>query len=214
MQARRIRPAVRPCRQPPVHPRHLRSRAVAATLPAPAPWHAAALLALAALLLLAWPAPNRAAAAEAECFSQCVPERLADRTPLDPVVRDAVKTCRDLCEVALRERLGTTLAAYETCREKDLSDQDILAVRQASGPYFLMLTNFVWAIRNPFPDRVLRSMEIRHYGPTLNELGYEAKTVVLPGETGTFVMLDVNQMLPQLKHTLKIARLTYCDKAG
>lgn len=147
------------------------------------------------------------------CFQQCLPERLTGRTLDDFTVRDGVRACRDLCEGRSRERLAAEgrLGRFEGCAEKEMTPDDILRMRQASGPYFIMLTNFVWEITNPFPDRVLKGMEIRHFTPTMNEVGHSARTIVPPGEKGTFVMVDLGELLPQLKHTLKVTRVTYCD---
>lgn len=147
------------------------------------------------------------------CFQQCIPEKLAGKLLDDRTVRDTSRTCKDLCEGELRDRFSAAgkLAQYEACAETVMTDADVLEIRKASGPYFLMLTTFVWEIRNVFPDRLLRTLEIRHFTPTMMEVGYSAKTMIPPGESGTFVMFDLSEMLPQLKGTIKVARLTYCD---
>lgn len=163
---------------------------------------------------LATPAAAQAMPPQPGPFQACMAEKLTGRSLDDYSVRDAARLCRDVTDEAGRATLreaGLDPATFESCPEKPLTDAEILKLRGASGPYFMMLTTFVWEVENIFPKRVLRSIEVRHYTPTMNEVGFSTRALIGPGGKGTFVLFDLGEMIPQLKHTLKIARMTYCE---
>lgn len=53
-------------------------------------------------------------------------------------------------------------------------------------------------------------VEVRHLTPRMNEVVYSAKTVVPPGDAGAVAIFDLGELLPQLKQTLQVTRITTC----
>lgn len=156
---------------------------------------------------------RRAVPGAGGCVLQCSNERLAAGRLDDDSVRRSLNACRDQCEGEIRTRFttgGQDAAAYANCPETALTEAELGELRAASGPPLVMLSSFVWEVRNVLAGRILRRMEVRHQVPTLNEVVSSTRSFVPPGETGGFVIAELGDVTPQLGQTVRIVRVTAC----
>ncbi|MBT9293213.1 hypothetical protein [Prosthecodimorpha staleyi] len=147
------------------------------------------------------------------CVLQCSNERLTAGRLDDYSVRRSLNACRDQCEGEIKSRFSTggqDAAGYADCPETALTEAELGELRAASGPPLVMLSSFVWEVRNVLSGRILRRMEVRHQVPTLNEVVSSTRGFVPPGETGGFVIAELGDVTPQLGQTVRIVRVMAC----
>lgn len=157
-------------------------------------------------ILLAAPA----GAAEG-CFRACVSERVTSSDD-DVVMRDAMRACRDHCvaEETAALRAEGLYEPYATCRPAPLTAAEFRAVRSANASFTVQINVLVWELKNPLPDKVIRSVEIGTQTMSLGDAAFTTGTVIPPGHTGTVVVMDFFDGFPAARFANKLTGIRAC----
>lgn len=150
--------------------------------------------------------------ARADCMRACLSTTLTSADD-DLAMRDGLRTCRDTCVAGETEALKAAgaLERYADCRPAPLSLEEFRALRSGNPSFTVQSNVLVWELTNVLPNKVIRRVEIGTQTMSLSEAAFTTRTLILPGGTGTVVVMDFFDGYPNARYAGKLTRVEACD---